>query len=122
MTNRANSAARELTTDDVVTLTRVSADEKAFRDERRRKGRKTPGPDVLEAGPCCVRCQHRVPPAKGDTFGSCRRLGVLTERERNGGERGTILAAEHLIRTPVEWDYLRVADGFSCSRFEGRSA
>lgn len=87
-----------------------------------RKRRRAMAPKVVEPaipeGDCCGRCSNWRPPLDGDAFGSCRRLGVVTERVPDGPAKGQIVGLTEAVAQgwPVE---LMAVKGFveGCSAF-----
>jgi hypothetical protein len=122
----------ELTTDDVVRLTRVDKDDKAFVEERRRSRKRFAGPEESER--CCETCRHWIVPTADETatakkrrrppYGRCRKAMVGKHLHRSDGAVLTMKEMAKLERDDDprletwKWELLRTTAGYDCSQHE----
>lgn len=107
------------TTDDVIAITRRSADEKAFAKERRRKRFSVPERGA-PVGACCARCVNWRPPVDGDRYGECRVLAVIAPGNRYDCR---VAAVDEASKQERNWEYLRTTPWYAgCRAYAEKAA
>lgn len=106
------------TEDGVARHTRTTEDEKAFRDEQRRKHQKAREPHPIpDDGPCCHRCRRWRVPRKDGGFGECTGLVVAQQRMVPYVENGQVIARQEAAQLGIDYLLLPTRGNFACSAF-----